>query len=95
MVFTFFKYAKRKIKQPSLTIIKLEQILVNLAGGDLKRIMANVLHAMQWKHLQIAIGLCGNFRKIFYIFMKNCNGNAASVKVQFYDLVATKNVTRL
>ena len=42
----------------------------SLAGRDFKRIMAYALNTIQWKHLQIAIVLCRNFRNIAFILRK-------------------------
>lgn len=47
----------------------------------LSRVVVWALHTMQWKHLQIAILLAGNFKNIGFNLTKHCNGNTATCLV--------------
>lgn len=79
---TFFISNQRKI----WTILGSKQtvanvILVNLTGSRFINIAAYAFHSIQWKHLQITIVLCQNFRNISFIFAKNYTRSVASAKM--------------
>lgn len=44
------------------------------AGQDFRRITAYVLHAIQWKHVQITIVPCRNLRNVSFIWLRTIKG---------------------